>query len=150
MFSAIIQKHLALLGGLRILTIRGLIPPAKVGVSNMTITLLRAKIHRATVTDANLDYEGSIAIDKNLIEAAGLARYELVHVVNINTGSRLETYVIEAPAGSGTVCLNGAAARLGAKGDKIIVLAYAQFSIEEARWFKPAIVHVDKDNKVIA
>jgi aspartate 1-decarboxylase len=116
----------------------------------VTITLLRAKIHRATVTDANLDYEGSIAIDKNLIEAAGLARYELVHVVNINNGSRLETYVIEAPAGTGTVCLNGAAARLGAKGDKIIVLAYAQFSVEEARWFKPAIVHVDKDNKVIA
>ena len=116
----------------------------------MTITLLRAKIHRATVTDANLDYEGSIAIDKELIDAAGLARYELVHVVNINTGSRLETYVIEAPAGSGTVCLNGAAARLGAKGDKVIILAYAQFSPEEARWFKPAIIHVDKDNKVVS
>jgi aspartate 1-decarboxylase len=89
-------------------------------------------------------------VDKELIDAAGLARYELVHVVNINTGSRLETYVIEAPAGSGTVCLNGAAARLGAKGDKIIILAYAQFSSEEARWFKPAIVHVDKDNKVVS
>ncbi len=116
----------------------------------MNVTLLRAKIHRATVTEANLDYEGSISIDKNLVDASGLLPYELVHVVNINTGARLETYVIVAPAGSGTICLNGAAARLGAKGDKIIVLAYAQFSPDEARWFKPALILVDKDNKVIA
>lgn len=144
------QKHIALFCGLRILTIRGGATRGKGRCFKMTITLLRAKIHRATVTDANLDYEGSIAIDKELIDAAGLARYELVHVVNINTGSRLETYVIEAPAESGTVCLNGAAARLGAKGDKVIILAYAQFSPEEARWFKPAIIHVDKNNKVVS
>ena len=114
----------------------------------MMVTLCRAKIHRATVTEADLDYEGSISIDKTLIEAAGLLPYEQVHVVNINTGTRLETYVIEAPAGSGTICLNGAAARLGAKGDKIIILAYGQLPTEEAKRFKPALIHVDNNNRV--
>ena len=114
----------------------------------MMVTLCRAKIHRATVTEANLDYEGSIAIDKNLIEAAGLLTYEQVHVVNINNGSRLETYVIEAPAGSGTICLNGAAARLGVKGDKVIIIAYGHFSPDEAKSLTPRFVHVDDKNRV--
>ena len=117
--------------------------------TRMMVTLCRAKIHRATVTEADLDYEGSISIDNTLIEAAGLLPYEQVHVVNINTGTRLETYVIEALAGSGTICLNGAAARLGAKGDKIIILAYGQFTSEEAKRFKPALIHVDNNNRVI-
>ena len=116
----------------------------------MMVTLCKGKIHRAIVTEANLDYEGSITIDKELIEAAGLFPYEKVHVVNINTGSRLETYVIEGKAGSGTICLNGAAARLGARGDKIIIIAYAQFSPEEARLFKPTMVLVDDNNRIVS
>ena len=114
----------------------------------MLVTLCRAKIHRATVTEANLDYEGSIAIDKNLIEAAGLLTYEQVHVVNINNGSRLETYVIEAEPGSGTICLNGAAARLGVKGDKVIIIAYGHFTPDEAKTLQPRLIHVDDKNRV--
>lgn len=113
----------------------------------MLVTLCRAKIHRATVTEADLNYEGSITIDRDLVEAAGLVPYEKVHVLDINTGARIETYVIEGAAGSGTICLNGAAARLGAKGDKIIILAYGQFTREEARGFKPVIIYVDENNK---
>ena len=115
---------------------------------NMFVSLCRAKIHRATITDANLDYEGSISIDKDLIDAAGLMPFEKVQVVNINTGARLETYVIEGEAGSGTICLNGAAARLGAKGDKVIIIAYGHFHVDEARGFKPTFVHVDNNNKI--
>lgn len=114
----------------------------------MLVTLCRSKIHRATVTEANLDYEGSISIDRSLIDAAGLLPYEKVHVVNINNGSRLETYVIEAPADSGTICLNGAAARLGVKGDKVIIIAYGQFTPEEAKLFVPRFVHVDNQNRI--
>lgn len=119
-------------------------------VDEMLLTLCKGKIHRATVTEANLDYEGSITIDKNLIQAAGLFLYEKVHVVNINTGSRLETYVIEGQPGSGTICLNGAAARLGAKGDKVIIIAYGQFSPEEAEAHKPAFVRVDDRNRIVS
>lgn len=115
----------------------------------MLVTLCRAKIHRATITEANLDYEGSIAIDKKLMATAGLLAFEKVQVVNINNGSRLETYVIEAKAGSGTICLNGAAARLGVVGDKVIIIAYGHFSPEEAQKFKPIFVHVDSNNRVI-
>lgn len=114
----------------------------------MFITICRSKIHRATVTDANLDYEGSISIDKYLIDAAGLALYEKVAVVNINNGNRLETYVIEGEAGSGAICLNGAAARLGVRGDKVIIIAYGHFTPEEASGFKPTFVHVDDKNKI--
>ncbi len=113
----------------------------------MLLTLCRAKIHRATVTDANLDYEGSISIDRNLIDAAGFYLFEQVQVVNINNGARFETYVIEAPAGSGTICLNGAAARLGVKGDKVIIIAYGQFTPDEAKSFKPRLIHVDQNNR---
>ncbi|MCK5127482.1 MAG: aspartate 1-decarboxylase [candidate division Zixibacteria bacterium] len=114
----------------------------------MLVTLCRAKIHRATVTEADLNYEGSISIDKDLIDAAGLYLYEKVHVVNINTGSRLETYVIEGEASSGTICLNGAAARLGSKGDKIIIIAYGHFHKDEMEGFKPTFIHVDSNNRI--
>jgi aspartate 1-decarboxylase len=115
----------------------------------MMVTLCKGKIHRATVTEANLKYEGSITIDIDLMKAAGLFPYEKVQVVNINTGSRLETYVIEGEPASGIICLNGAAARLGAKGDKIIIIAYGHYTPEEAEKHKPAFVRVDDRNKIV-
>ena len=110
--------------------------------------MLRSKIHRATLTGTELDYEGSIAIDRNLIEAAGLLPGEQVHVLNLANAQRLITYVIEAPAGSGTMMLNGPAARLGAVGDQVVILAYAVVDDAEARTFKPKIVHVDEKNRL--
>jgi aspartate 1-decarboxylase len=112
----------------------------------MDITLCRAKIHRVRITDANLDYEGSITVDSDLLEAAGIIRYEKVQVVNVNNGTRLETYVLEGVRGSGEVCLNGPAARLGQVGDLIIIIAYANMTIDEARAFEPRIVNVDEHN----
>jgi aspartate 1-decarboxylase len=112
----------------------------------MEVTLCRAKIHRARITDANLDYEGSITVDTELMAAAGIVPYEKVQVVNVNNGARLETYIIEGITGSGEVCLNGPAARLGQVGDLIIIIAYGQFTPEEARGFAPRIVNVDQDN----
>ncbi len=109
--------------------------------------MLRAKIHRATLTGTELDYEGSIAIDRNLIEAANLLPGEQVHVLNLSNAQRLVTYVIEAPAGSGTIMLNGPAARLGAVGDLVVILAYGLMDDEEARTLKPTIVHVDNKNR---
>ncbi len=114
----------------------------------MNREMFKAKIHRATVTMAELYYEGSITIDKDLLDAADILPYEKVQVVNLNSGSRLETYTIEGPAGSGMVCLNGPAARLSAVGDEVIIITYAQMTDEEAKTFKPRIVLVDKDNKV--
>ena len=111
--------------------------------------MLRSKIHRATLTGTELDYEGSIAIDRNLIDAADLLPGEQVHVLNLSNASRLITYVIEAPAGSGTMMLNGPAARLGAVGDKVVVLAYGAFAEDEARRLKPKIVHVDDKNRLV-
>ena len=113
----------------------------------MLIELLKCKIHRATVTDANLNYEGSITIDRNLMEASGLLLHEKVQVLDINNGERFETYVIEGPRGSGAICLNGAAARLVQKGDLVIIAAYAQMSPEEARTWEPTVVRVDGMNK---
>jgi aspartate 1-decarboxylase len=110
--------------------------------------MFRSKIHRATLTGTELDYEGSIAIDQNLIEAAGLLPGEQVHVLNLSNAERLVTYVIEAPAGSGTIMLNGPAARLGAVGDKVVILAYALVDDREAHGFKPTIVHVDAKNRI--
>jgi aspartate 1-decarboxylase len=110
--------------------------------------MLSSKIHRATLTGTELDYEGSIAIDRNLIDAAGLLPGEQVHVLNLSNAQRLITYVIEAPAGSGTMMLNGPAARLGAVGDKVVVLAYAIVDGLEARELKPKIVHVDEKNRI--
>jgi aspartate 1-decarboxylase len=111
--------------------------------------LLRSKIHRATLTGTELDYEGSIAIDRTLIEAADLLLGEQVHVLNLSNAQRLITYVIEAPAGSGTMMLNGPAARLGAIGDKVIILAYGAFDDKEAHNFKPKIVHDDEKNRLV-
>ncbi len=102
-----------------------------------------------TITEANLQYQGSLTLDSDLMAAAGLLPYEQVHVVNINNGSRLETYVIEGPAGSGVVCLNGAAARLGAAGDLAIIIAYALIDEAELASFAPTFVFVDAHNRVV-
>jgi aspartate 1-decarboxylase len=114
----------------------------------MTREMFRSKIHRAKVTMADLYYEGSITIDKDLLEAADILPNEKVQVVNLSTGSRLETYTIEAPSGSGMICLNGPAARLGTVGDEVIIIAYSQMSEEEAKNHKPKVILVDKQNKV--
>ncbi|MCS7305734.1 MAG: aspartate 1-decarboxylase [Thermoguttaceae bacterium] len=111
--------------------------------------MLRSKIHRATVTGTQLHYEGSIALDRNLLEAADLLPGEMVQVLNLNTGSRLETYVIEAPAGSGAVVLNGPAARTAQPGDLVIILSSCVVSEEEARHLQPRIVYVDGQNRPI-
>ncbi|HSD64950.1 MAG TPA: aspartate 1-decarboxylase [Ignavibacteriaceae bacterium] len=114
----------------------------------MTRTMFRSKIHRATVTMAELYYEGSITVDKELLEAADILPYEKVQVVNLNSGTRLETYTLEGPAGSGMICLNGPAARLGAVGDEVIIITYTTMNDEEARKHKPRIVLVDKNNRI--
>lgn len=110
--------------------------------------MFRSKIHRATVTMAELYYEGSITVDRDLLNAADILPYEKVQIVNLNTGARLETYALEGPSGSGMICLNGPAARLGAVGDEIIIITYTTMSDEDARKHKPRIVLVDKKNKV--
>src|SRR5690348_1855510 len=109
----------------------------------MVLNLLRAKIHRARVTEANLNYEGSITIDKNILEASGIMPHEQVHVVDIDNGERFITYAIEGKPGSGVMCLNGAAARLVSVGDRIIVIAYCQVSREESRNHRPRVVLID-------
>jgi len=111
--------------------------------------MLRAKIHRATVTDSNLGYEGSLTLDEDLMSAAGMVPYEQVNVSNLNNGERFMTYVIPGPRGSGMVCLNGPTARKGAVGDKVIVFCYEGFSPEEMKHFKPVIVKVDENNRII-
>lgn len=119
------------------------------GRSSMNITVLKSKIHRATLTGADLNYEGSVTIDKNLMEAADIMPYELVHIVNINNGQRFETYAIEGPPGSGSVCLNGAAARMGHVGDLLIILSYCSLPQDEAASIRPKMVKVDSKNKSI-
>jgi aspartate 1-decarboxylase len=114
----------------------------------MKRTLLRSKIHRATVTDADAAYEGSITIDSALMQAAGLAEYELVHVADVTTGVRLETYVIAGREGSGVICMNGAAARVVGVGDKIIIMAYGQVEEPLPAGWKPEIVLVDDQNHI--
>ncbi|MHB1687585.1 MAG: aspartate 1-decarboxylase [Ignavibacteriaceae bacterium] len=114
----------------------------------MTREMFKSKIHRATVTMAELYYEGSITIDKDLLSTADILPFEKVQVVNVNNGNRLETYTLEGPAGSGMICLNGPAARSGAVGDEVIIITYAEMTDEEARRHKPKIVLVDKQNKV--
>lgn len=108
----------------------------------------RAKLHRLTITEADLQYVGSLTLDPDLLDAGGLLPYEQVQVVNLNTGSRLETYVIPGRRGSGTVCLNGAAARLGAPGDIVIVIVYAWLEAHELDEFSPRVVFVDEHNQV--
>ncbi|MGI6492707.1 MAG: aspartate 1-decarboxylase [Peptococcaceae bacterium] len=116
----------------------------------MFLTMFRAKIHTATVTEANLNYMGSITIDEALLEASGILPNEKVQVVNNNNGNRFETYVIKGPRDSGVICLNGAAARLAHPGDVVIIIAYALMDYQEAQTFKPTVVMVDSKNKVIA
>lgn len=114
----------------------------------MNVTMLKGKIHRATVTQAELDYVGSITIDTDLLEAAGILEYQKVAVVDVTNGARLETYTIAGDRGSGMICLNGAAAKLINKGDTVIIMAYADMSEEEARSYRPKVVFVDKENKI--
>ena len=114
----------------------------------MNIEILKSKIHRATVTEANLSYVGSITIDETLMRAANMIENEKVQVLNVNNGERLETYVIKGAKGSGVICLNGAAARKVAVGDTIIILSYASMDFEEAKTFKPSIVFPDANNKI--
>ncbi|GAC1374580.1 MAG: aspartate 1-decarboxylase [Ktedonobacteraceae bacterium] len=114
----------------------------------MLRTMCKGKIHRATVTQANLNYVGSITIDQDLLDAANIYPYEKVQVVNINNGSRLETYTIAGARGSGVICLNGAAARLTAEGDLVIIISYAQYTEEEIRALVPQVVFVDADNRL--
>jgi aspartate 1-decarboxylase len=109
--------------------------------------MLKSKIHRATLTGTELNYEGSIAVDSSLLELADIIPGEQVHVLNINTGDRLTTYAITAPAGSGTILLNGAAARMGAPGDPVIILTYTDMEDEDARRYKPKVVLVDARNR---
>jgi len=114
----------------------------------MLVTMMKCKVHRATVTEANLEYKGSLTLDRDLMDAAGMLEYEQVHVLNINSGDRFITYIIEGERGSGVVCLNGAAARLGQPGDLIIAITYAQMDAREAAMHHPVMVHVDENNHI--
>jgi aspartate 1-decarboxylase len=114
------------------------------------ITVLKCKIHRATVTDADLHYPGSITVDRDLMDAAGLYPYEMVHVVDINNGERFVTYVIEGPRGGGAICLNGAAARLVHKGDLVILMAYQQVEESRMKGYLPRVIVVDESNRPLA
>ena len=111
--------------------------------------MLRSKIHRATLTQTDLNYEGSITIDRDLLEAADMLPGEQVQVLNLNNGQRLVTYTIEGEAGSGIVLLNGPAARLGMPGDLVIVISYGLVSEEEAKTLRPKVVHVDENNRIV-
>lgn len=112
-------------------------------------SLFKSKIHRATVTDADLDYEGSITIDEELMRAANILQYEHVHVWNVANGSRLETYALAGPAGSGVICLNGAAARHAQRGDKVIIATFADVDEAETANWKPIVVRVDAQNRIV-
>ena len=114
----------------------------------MLIKMLKSKIHRATVVQAELDYVGSITIDEELMNAAGINEYEQVQIVDVNNGNRFETYVIAGKSGSGMICLNGAAARMVSVGDKVIIMCYAQMTPEEHEANKPKVVFVDDANKI--
>lgn len=115
----------------------------------MLLEFLFSKIHRATVTDSNLEYVGSITIAEDLMSAANLDEWQKVEILNINNGERFQTYVIKGEADSGTICINGAAARKVQKGDKVIIVSYVQLTPEERKDFKPTIVLVDENNKVV-
>jgi aspartate 1-decarboxylase len=114
----------------------------------MLRSMCKSKIHRATVTDANLDYVGSITIDADLMAAADLLEFEHVHVVNVNNGARFETYVIAGEPGSGEICVNGAAARLAHRGDKVIIISYGQYRQEELQEYRPVFIFVDEANRI--
>ncbi len=114
----------------------------------MYLTMLKAKLHRGTVTEANLNYTGSITIDRDLLDQAGIFIHEKVQIVNNNNGARFETYVIEGVRGSGVICLNGAAARLVQPGDKVIIMAFAQMTPEEVQSHKPVVLLLDDQNRI--
>ena len=115
----------------------------------MLLEFLHSKIHRATVTDANLNYVGSITIDETLLKAANMREWQKVEILDVNNGERFQTYVIKGASGSGQICLNGAAARKVQVGDKVIIVAYAQFEENELKNYKPTVVIVDDNNKII-
>jgi aspartate 1-decarboxylase len=112
----------------------------------MDIEILKSKVHRAVITEANLHYIGSLTLDENLMEAANMIEYEKIQVVNVNTGSRIETYLIKGKRGSGVCCLNGPAARLGAAGDIVIIISYARMDFEQAKTFQPWVVFPKEGN----
>ena len=114
----------------------------------MLIEVLKSKVHRAVITEANLNYVGSLTLDENLMDAANLIENEKIQVVNVNNGERIETYIIKGKRGSGVVCLNGPAARKGAEGDIVIIISYATMEFEEAKTFKPWIVFPKEGNKI--
>src|SRR5512139_4301461 len=113
-------------------------------------TLFKCKIHRATVTQADLDYEGSVTIDEDLMDAAGIWNYEAVHIWNITRGTRLQTYAIKGERGSGVICINGAAAHLNRPGDLVILATFAELEAAEVRGFEPKVVLVDARNRIVA
>ncbi|MDI9523016.1 MAG: aspartate 1-decarboxylase [Bacteroidota bacterium] len=115
----------------------------------MFLTILKSKLHRATVTEANLNYTGSVTIDRDLLDAVGIVVHEKVQVVNNNNGARFETYVIEGKRGSGTICLNGAAARLVQPGDKVIIMAYAHMTPDEVANYKPTVLLLGDNNQIL-
>ena len=115
----------------------------------MNITLLKAKIHRAVVTQADLNYVGSVTIDTRLLEESGIMEYEKVQIVDINNGNRFETYTIAGEEGSGIICLNGAAAKCVNVGDKVIIMAYADMTPEEANQHKPTVLFVNEENEIV-
>ena len=114
----------------------------------MTLEMLKGKIHRATVTQAELNYVGSITIDESLMEAAGIIEYEKVQIADVDNGARFETYVIAGETGSGIICLNGAAARMVSTGDKVIIMSYAQMQPQEVKENPPKVVFVDENNQI--
>jgi aspartate 1-decarboxylase len=116
----------------------------------MRRTFFNSKIHRATVTQADLEYEGSVTIDEDLMDAAGIWEYEAVHVWNLTRGSRLQTYAIKGPRGSGTICMNGAAAHLNKVGDLVILATFTELEESEARNHQPTVVHVDAQNRMVS
>ena len=115
----------------------------------MRRTMLKSKVHRATVTGSDLNYVGSITLDSDLLEAADIREHEMVHVLDIDNGNRFETYTIAGAAGSGQVCVNGAAARLVHSGDKVIVVSYAEYDEAELEAYEPVVVHVDASNAIV-
>lgn len=117
-------------------------------VVTMLSTMLKAKLHRASVTHSELEYEGSCAIDDHLLDASGIHEYEQIHIYNVNTGARFVTYAIRAQAGSGIISVNGAAARLAAPGDILIICAYGQVSESELKTYHPRLIYLDRDNRI--
>ncbi len=115
----------------------------------MNLTMMKAKLHSATVTQADLNYQGSVAIDSSLLAESGILPFEQVHIYNVSNGSRLITYALEAPAGSGQICVNGAAARLVSPGDRVIIVSYAQMDAEEAKRHRPRVLILGEGNAIL-